>query len=105
MWKIQQSFNYLNLIVQVGTDCWMESEDVENYFLKQNRKITEEEIRRLWATFHNSVVAKIQELQKNKSLQAIIWQNTLTDEKSTASLSKDKYIVQIWKKFEVYILS
>ena len=83
----------------------MESEDVENYFLKQNRKITEEEIRRLWATFHNSVVAKIQELQKNKSLQAIIWQNTLTDEKSTASLSKDKYIVHIWKKFEVYIYS
>ena len=83
----------------------MESEDVENYFLKQNRKITEEEIRRLWGTFHNSVVSKIQELQKNESLQAIIWQNTLTDEKSTASLSKDKYIVQIWKKFEVYIYS
>ena len=81
----------------------MESEEVKNYFLKRNRKITEEEIRRLWATFHNSVVARIQELQKNESFKAIIWQNTLTDEKSTASLSKDKYIVQIWKKFEVYI--
>ena len=73
--------------------------------MKQNKQTTEEEIRRLWENFHNSVMAKIQELQKNKSLQAIIWQNTLTDEKSTASLSKDKYIVQIWQKFEVYILS
>ena len=73
--------------------------------MKQNKQTTEEEIRRLWENFHDSVIAKIQELQKNKSLQAIIWQNTLTDEKSTASLSKDKYIVQIWKKFEVYILS
>ena len=105
MRKVKQYFNYRNLIVQVATDCWKESEEVQNYFLKQNKEGTKEEMRRLWATFHNSVAAKIQELQKNESFKAIIWQNTLTDEKSTASLSKDKYIVQIWKKFEVYIYS
>ena len=68
---------------------------------------TTDELIQLWADFHNSAFrlakekAANQNTQNDGSLNAIIWQNHLTEKDIAKHFSKDQFIVQLWKETNV----
>lgn len=88
-------------------ECWKNAEEIQTYFRERNKTGTTDDINQLWADFHNSTFHVAQNwgfkenVLKEVPLEAIIWQNSLTEEKVTKYLSKDDFIVQIWKNIDV----
>ena len=76
---------------------------------KQNKTGNRGDINHLWAEFHNLTFNQAKEWAFKQNMlnegypEAIIWQNLLTEENVETHLSKDNFIVQIWKNMDVRI--
>ena len=82
-------------------ECWKEATEIETHFHNLNKAKTSDEIYKLWAKFHNTMYNESRASSVEMPLEAIIWQNILTEAKSETYLSKDNYIVQTWRNLEV----
>lgn len=83
----------------MNLDCWKESREFLTFF--QNQTPNSEDVKKLWAKFHNSLFDEGKEHLDEPNFQAIIWQNVLLEERSTTYLPVNNYIIQTWKNLQV----
>ena len=86
-------------------ECWKDATEIQTYFHNLNKAKTTDEINKLWAKFHNTIYNESRTISEKVSLEAIIWQNILTESQLEEYLPKDIYIVQTWKNLEVKTVS
>ena len=56
----------------------------------------------LWKDFQQKAYAKVLEAAAGKSMPAIIWTNSMTEEGVENFLPVDDYIIQLWTKIDVW---
>jgi len=84
---------------EVNFDCWMSEPEFIDYMKKHNKNGTKEDYLDLWRDFQDKAFTKVSEAA-GKTLPAIIWTNSMTEEGVEKFLHVDDYIIQLWTKLD-----
>ena len=84
-------------------NCWNTSQEIKDWFAKENKVGTEDDLLDLWRTFQNRAYDLAVQANDNNKVTGILWTNRMTELGVEKYLPNDEYIIQIWTTGTVII--